>query len=248
MKRFGIAGLGAALLAAVGVTLVPTQAAPLGSPDRALQSVAATRVVFGHQSVGWNILDGMERLYSTRGVPAPRMVDGAAALPLTGRGFAQEEIGVNGDPRSKFTAFAVALDSGRSVDVAVMKLCFVDIVAGADVNGIFTAYRRMIEDLSARHPEVTFVHMTVPLTTNDAASNTARQRYNQLIRAEYSGRVFDLARIESTRPNGSRVTGVNSGTRYYALYRGYAADDGHLNARGSLQAARGFVRALAAAA
>lgn len=246
MKRLGIAGLGAALLATVSV--VPTQAVPMGSLQRDMQTVAAARVLFGHQSVGWNILDGMQRLYSTQGIAAPRMVDGAAALPATGRGFAQEEIGVNGDPRSKFAAIAAALDSGHAVDVAVMKLCYVDIVAGSDVRGTFAAYRQMINDLSERHPGVHFVHMTVPLTTNDPSSNRARQRYNQLMRATYGNLVFDLARIESTRPNGSRVTGTKGGQRYYALYAGYAADDGHLNSRGSLLVARGFVRALAAAA
>ena len=128
-----------------------------------------------------------------------------------------------------------------------MKLCFVDMTSGSDVRAVFAEYRATVSDLQTRFPEVAFVHVTVPLTVDDPASNVVRQRYNKLLRKTYGSSVFDLARVESTRPDGSRVTGRHHGKRYYALFRGYALDEGHLNGRGAKRAASAFARALAAA-
>ncbi|MFN8126164.1 MAG: SGNH/GDSL hydrolase family protein [Candidatus Nanopelagicales bacterium] len=239
----------AALLATVALVLSTSSAASAAdSIDPALRTVAGTRVLFGHQSVGWNILDGMAGLYARRGVTPPRMVDQVTALPAQGRGFAQQAIGENGRPRSKFADFAAAVDAGRNLRVAVMKLCFVDISGDTDPTALFAAYRRTISGIAARHPGVRLVHVTVPLTVPDPAANLARQHYNRLMRSTYGQRVFDLARIESTRPDGSRVAGHLHGERYFSLYRGYAADEGHLNSEGARRAARGFVQAVASAA
>lgn len=241
MRRWVVTAMA---VSAVFVGLIaPAHAAT--SLDADLRTVAGTRVVFGHQSVGWNILDGMDQLYRARGVATPRVVD---TLPALGRGFAQREIGSNGNPRSKVRDFVTAVEGSRSVRVAVMKFCFVDMTSGVSARAVFDDYRALVARAAVRRPGVRFVHVTVPLTVNDAASNVVRQRYNQLIRTTYGARVFDLARMESTRPDGTRVTGTWRGQRFYALYRGYAADDGHLNDRGARRVATGFVRALAAAA
>jgi hypothetical protein len=47
----------------------------------------------------------------------------------------------------------------------------------------------------------------------------------------------DLAAIESTKPDGTRVSGRYDNQGYFALYDGYASDVGHLNAVGSKIAA-----------
>ena len=49
-----------------------------------------------------------------------------------------------------------------------------------------------------------------------------------MLRSSYGDRVFDLAALESTAPDGSRVSGTSQGEPYFALYDGYAADEGHL--------------------
>lgn len=213
--------------------------------DSDLRDVASARVVFGHQSVGWNVIDGMQAIYGNRGV-ALSVVDGPQALPAAGGGFAQIEIGANGDPASKFADFAAAVSDGEDVQVAAMKLCFVDVTSGTDVSTVFGQYTSMVSALQASDPEVALVHITVPLTVDDPASNVKRQRYNALMRRQYGSALFDLARIESTRPNGSRVAGRWRGHRYYALFRGYASDEGHLNVRGSRRVAAGLITALAA--
>jgi hypothetical protein len=45
----------------------------------------------------------------------------------------------------------------------------------------------------------------------------ARERYNTLVRERYgaSGRLFDIARVESTTPSAERTTGEYEGRSYY---------------------------------
>ncbi len=65
-------------------------------------------------------------------------------------------------------------------------------------------------------------------------ANIKRNEYNSWLRNEYQGRspIFDLARIQSTRPDGSRVTFEKKGVTYYALNPEYTYDGGHLNELG----------------
>ncbi len=139
---------------------------------------------------------------------------------------------------------------GRQVDVALMKFCYVDITTGTDVDALFARNRDTMGALERDFPNVTFIHVTVPLTTvsGGQAENVARERLNALIRGEYAGRhLFDLAAIESTKPDGTRVSGRYDNQGYFALYDGYASDVGHLNAVGSKIAATAFLDAIAQA-
>lgn len=212
-----------------------------------------TRVFFGHQSVGADVLGGVRRL-SDRGEPVPQVED---AL-----------IGANEDPLSKIADFDAQVRGGvgERVDVAMMKLCYIDVTAQTDVGALFDTYRTTLAALEKDFPEVSFVHVTVPLTTeqkalsrirarltgNDRfgpAENVQRERLNALVRAEYAGdRLFDLAAVQSTRPDGSRVTGRLDGADYFALHDGYAADLGHLDATGAEAAATAWLAAVARAA
>jgi hypothetical protein len=77
------------------------------------------------------------------------------------------------------------------------------------------------------------------------------ERFNALMRGEYGGHhLFDLAAIESTKPDGTRVSGSYDNHGYFALYDGYAHGDGfgiHLNAGASIMAATAFLDAIAQA-
>jgi lysophospholipase L1-like esterase len=97
-----------------------------------------------------------------------------------------------------------------------------------------------MDTLTAQYPNVKFIYVTNPLTTSDAAANYARERYNQLVRSTYgsTGRVFDIAAVESTQPNGSRVSGTYGGNTFYSLYSEYSSDGGHLNSAGRSAAAK----------
>lgn len=232
-----------------------------------LEKVAGARVFFGHQSVGMNILDGVPGVFADQGVAAPPIEQRRTAPESAGGFIAEALVGENTDPLGKIRDFEAVIRAsmGGQVDVALMKLCYVDVTPGTDVDAVFAAYRDTMTALEKDFPDVTFVKATVPLTTqpdsvhrlkqrltgNDgygAAANAVRERLNQLIRAEYGGEhLFDLAAVESTAPDGSRVSGRSSGQVYFALYPGYAADPGHLNAEGSRRSATAWLAALARA-
>ena len=215
--------------------------------------VAGLRVFFAHQSVGGNIVAGLPGAYRALGVPAPPVVelsDASVAPPApegAGGVFAHVFIGENGDPLGKIGDFDARIRAGLGdqVDVAMLKLCYIDLTASTDVDEVLEAYRTSFHALGRDDPEVTFVPVTTPLTTEPAlrtrvkgilggnnpapADNVARQRFNDLLRAEFGDRVFDVAALESRAPDGSRITGTHHGQTYFALYDGYAVDEGHLD-------------------
>jgi hypothetical protein len=258
---------------AVALSAVAVAAAPAAVeiPDErrtadALARLAERRVFFGHQSVGANVLDGLASLSAARGSPV-RIVEvrsaGAALSPGT---FAHAYVGTNGDPAGKLESFAGVLAGlARPPDIALVKLCFVDIVPGTDVDGLFRTYRARLDELQRRYPTTRFVHLTVPLTIVQsgpkawvkellgrapygALENEARERFNAQLRATYAGRepLFDIARLESTSADGAPVVGAWSGRTMPALDGDYTDDGGHLNAAGRDRVARALVAYLAA--
>lgn len=237
-----------------------------GVPDSDFDRFAGKRVFFGHQSVGANILDGLAAAYREHSTPAPAVIDvtgssAGAAVPASGGVIAHAFIGSNGDPAGKMRDFDARLRAGLAghVDVAVMKLCYVDVTRDTDAAALFGTYRKTLDALQRDYPNVVFLHATVPLTTEprrttmiknvlkrdpgSSADNVVREAYNALIRTTYPGnRVLDIAALESTEPQGTRVGGSRDGSPYYALYPGYASDDGHLNTGGAAKVASELVR------
>lgn len=232
---------------------------PTATPE-VLNAVGDARVLFAHQSVGGNILSGVPAVYARHGLSAPEFVELSEATPADN--LVHLRIGENGDPLGKIEAFDSLIRGGLGddLDVAVLKLCYQDVRGGADVNAVFSAYRDTLAQLEQDYPDVTFVAATVPLQVKrgplgvvkawvgkgdhlGAEHNAAREELNGLLRAEYAdtGRLFDVASIESTTEGGDRVTGRHRGEVYFALDKGYAADPGHLNAAGSAVAAEGFL-------
>lgn len=70
------------------------------------------------------------------------------------------------------------------------------------------------------------------------------------VRAKYAstGRLFNIATIESTNPEGERVGGTTGDHRFYEKYAPNASDQGHLNAVGSELAASALVSLIASTA
>ena len=241
-------------------------AAPL--PDeQAWRAVAAKKIYFGHQSVGANILDGVRELMAADS-GAPRLTIVSADDPGAVRGPALVEsyVGQNGDPASKGAAFAAALERGMGEEggVALYKHCYVDFGRGTDVRRLFADYQARMAALRAKYPKLVIAHVTVPLTTVNenpvkkllksalgrptaAEANALRSEFNALLRATYAGKepVFDLAAIESTRPDGSRAYITRGADTVYTLAPEYTDDGGHLNAAGRRAAAAGFIAFLA---
>jgi hypothetical protein len=206
--------------------------------------------------VGWNVLSAVPGVYADHGVSAPPIVQGDTPPGPDGGFIAHQRIGQNGKPLAKLEDFDRTMRGGmgRQVDVAVMNL---DVDSRMDVDALFARYRDTMGALERDFPNVTFIHMTVPLFTEACGQmcgqvdNVARERMSTLIRGEYAGpHLFDIAAIESTKPDGTRVSGSYDNQGYFALYDGYAADDGsavHLNAVGAKIAATAFLNAIAQA-
>jgi hypothetical protein len=217
-----------------------------------LQSIRNLKVYFGHQSVGGNILDGLREIETQAGVfPA----------------IADSLIGQNGDPVGKCEDFSRKLaELPEPPDVALMKFCYIDFDQNTDPGKLFTRYAATLDALQTKYPQVTFVPVTAPLTiispawkrtlkslmgSVDAASaaNARRAGFNAMIAKRYAGHpVFDVARIESTFPDGSRSQFDWSGQTAYSLVDAYTSDGGHLNELGRKLAAEELIHTLAATA
>ena len=228
--------------------------------------LAEKRVFFGHQSVGGNIMDGIADLERERQSLRLRIVSLDKASIEDGGFFAHAPVGRNGDPASKTDEFARLLDDGLAtrVDIAFHKYCYADISEDTDVAPIFRHYLQTMARLRVAHPNVTFVHVTTPLVTVQSGpkalakmilgrapggyqSNRRREQFNDLMRKQYTGRepLFDLAAIESSAPDGTKVSTVFKGSSTRTLFPRYASDAGHLNEFGRRRTAEELVVLLA---
>jgi lysophospholipase L1-like esterase len=230
-----------------------------------LERVGAARVYFGHQSVGANILQGLEDLQAGLGQPVIRVAPPGVFDVGDGRGaFLHSAIGRNEHPDSKCDDFRRVLDQLHGqIDVALFKFCYVDFSDTSDAETVFAAYARTMDELKRRYPDVVFVHVTAPLRTVDGGpgvwlrealgrrnrakhANARRNEFNAALRARYAGEpVFDLAAIEVMRPDSVRETFRLAGRTYDALVPAYTDDGGHLNEAGRVRAAAGLVGTLA---
>jgi hypothetical protein len=227
-----------------------------------LRRVAQRRILFGHQSVGSNVLEGLERLALANHAASLHIA--ALGPPSDGPAIAHVLIGANGRPFSKIAHFDQLMSSaaGRWAEIAFFKFCYVDFHAGSDLATLFDSYQQAHEARQAEHPQTIFVHMTAPLTTVRPESrrwfknpgsggatgereNMKRNEYNQLLRRAYEGSepLFDLARIETAAGRGSFE---RDGRRYECLDEAMTSDGGHLNATGQLAVASTLVNFLAA--
>jgi hypothetical protein len=208
-----------------------------------IDAALATHVFFLHQSVGGNLLAGVVALARDAGrefVPA--------SLDHPGRDPASSWVeGWGGyDPLKRFDIFISTLRNGLKTDLAFMKLCYRDFQADTDVADLFARYQSTITMLKRERPDVRFAHVTVPLRARPTGVKAAvkrligrdREDIANVKRAEFNRRlletfasdpIFDLARLESTRPDGTRQSFEHDGRVYYSLVPDYTVDGGHLN-------------------
>lgn len=230
----------------------------------AMQALATRRVYFAHQSVGGNILAGVERLRAAHPA-ALRIVETRDPATVQGPAFVHVLAGRNTDPASKNADFLALLDArpARDGGIALLKYCYLDMRGDSDPAAVFAEYRRTVDAARVRHPDLTIVHVTMPLTTVEGTGKALvkrmmgktttreialkRQQYNALLLREYAGRepVFDLAALESTGPGGARAAFRHGGETIFTLAPAYTDDGGHLNATGQQVIAERFVSLLA---
>ncbi|MFO1431867.1 MAG: hypothetical protein U1F76_17300 [Candidatus Competibacteraceae bacterium] len=223
------------------------------------QLLTRKRVVFGHQSVGQNILDGLQSLAAQNHID---LTVKKSREPVNSNGIFHFFVGDNGNPAAKFKDFTDTLESGmaQQADIALLKLCYIDFTAATDAQQIAGQYISTLDRLSREFPHTTFIAVTTPLTTlqtgpkawvkrllgrqpSGYADNARRQEFNELLRLHYGpqGRLFDLARIETGSAGEQRY----QGRPLEVLDPMLAADEGHLNPHGEKVVAERFIKFLA---
>ncbi|MES9972213.1 MAG: hypothetical protein ABW092_19440, partial [Candidatus Thiodiazotropha sp.] len=174
-------------------------------------------------------------------------------------------VGKNMEPLSKCEDFARLIDQelAGKIDYALFKFCYIDVNRDSDVEQLFRDYQGTMDGLITRHPEITFIHTTMPLRhtpggpsvwlrellgrpNNSKLDNLKRNQFNQLLRTRYShSPCVDIAASESTYADGKRERFKMNGQTCYSLIGEYTDDGGHLNEHGRAWVGAAFVRELA---
>jgi hypothetical protein len=228
-----------------------------------MKNITEQRIFFGHQSVGANILDGLRDLLADS--ERPEIIEARTPDTCQSPCFIHSRIGENGDPQSKIDDFVSLMDSGfgNNVDIAGFKFCYIDIQESTKVQRLFDTYRDALLMLENKYKDTMFLHITVPIRTAElglrriaknllgkpsmaAAKNLNRQNFNELMHQQFgnTGRIFDLAGIEATYPNGSRCRSRYNGIDVDSLVPQFTDDGGHLNPRGRRVVGAKFLDAL----
>ncbi len=230
-----------------------------------LKSIEKFKIYFGHQSVGFNIMDGVADLIKEAGNENINILGTDGKQDLPEYYFVHSKVGKNTEPNSKCDAFSEILsgDFAKNLDVTFLKFCFVDMQAEDDPKSVFEYYQSTMDSLNKKYPKLSIVHVTIPLTTIQTGwkvilknllgkkvggypENVKRLEFNEMLKKYYKDDpIFDLAAVESTYPDGSRECFEQDGSTYYALAPDYTYDGGHLNELGRKLAAKELIRILA---
>ena len=226
------------------------------TPDQ-LNALAQKRVVFAHQSVGSDVLDGLNTLAREAGVSLP--IAETRAIPATGTGIFHFKVGTNGDPNGKMQEF---IRDGGGGDVAMLKLCYIDFSDSTDAPVLAKQYIAAVEQVQHANPNTRVLALTAPLTTIQTGpkawikrllgkspagyvANAKRQTFNDALRQHFSAdRLFDIAKVESTSGE-RRYTFEHDGRTIESLNPAITSDGGHLNDTGKAAVASALVEFLA---
>lgn len=222
--------------------------------------ITQKRILFGHQSVGNNILSGVNKLAVQDGVSL-KVIESRSVL--TESGINHFTIGKNEDSQSKIKDFEDTMRGGavKGADLALMKLCYVDIKGDTDVKKLAESYISALDRLSQQFPQTVFIAVTSPLKTvqsgpkawlkrllgrapGEYADNFRRQEFNNILRSRYTGKsqLFDLAKFEAEGAGSHQYQGQPLDVLNPAITN----DGGHLNSQGEQYVAAKLLKFIAA--
>lgn len=217
------------------------------------EKLAQKKIYFAHQSVGFNIIDGINEIIQETHQIKLKIIETRKIDNLFNGTFAHSKIGENNKPITKIDDFVGVLDNALNglPDIAFLKLCYVDMSPQIDVKKTFMYYKDAIRKLRIGHPDLIIIHFTIPLTTQaitwktklkkllgkepwEFTNNIKRNQFNNLLLMEYGyeGLIFDIAGYEATQQNGSKSTFTFKGKQYLSMNPAYSSDGGHLNELG----------------
>jgi len=231
--------------------------------DEEIAALVNKRILFGHASVGNNIIEGIrdiitadnrfekiniQKLESNHQISAP--------------GFYHFGVRKNGFPKKKcdhFKQILIENGLGQKADIAFFKFCYVDIEMDANVQELFNYYVDTVESIKRKFQNIKMIHVTTPYYSHKRGlkgfikrlikpdlHNVKRNEFNNKLIEKYnqSDPIFDLATVESTYPDGSRSSFKYKGKTYYSLANEYTYDGGHLNKTGRYLAAKNLLKTL----
>ena len=117
----------------------------------------------------------------------------------------------------------------------------------------------MISTFKEKYPALDIIHVTVPLTVRYSGlkgwlkftlgrkpPNDKRSQFNEMLIQEFgnSGRIFDLAGLESTDSKGRKLSYTSGGRAVPYMASEYTSDGGHLNEMGRILAGLEFLKVL----
>lgn len=227
-------------------------------------NLANKNIYFGHQSVGYNIIDGIKIQLNKNPEIKLSIVEADMNFKFNKQSLMHSTNGANKDPRSKIDAFYEVMENnlGSQADIAGFKFCYIDFNNESNVDGIFEYYKLKMNELIQKYPDIQIVHFTVPLRTiqkgpkamikkligkkTGLINNNNRMQFNKLLQEEFHNYpIFDLAKYESTYPDGNREFVLKDEKKVYALVPNYTYDGGHLNEQGKNYIAKHFLLFLA---
>jgi len=218
--------------------------------------LAEKKIFFGHQSVGFNIVEGLKDVMKEHDYITLNIVETNDPADFDQPIFAHAKVGHNLDPTSKINAFCDIMDSGvgDKADIAFFKFCYVDIMRDSEPKQIFNRYTGAMNELSRRYPQTTFLHVTVPVCSVPRSAkkvvkslikrligrpgvfedNVKRWEYNALLNDAYGKQqeFFDLALTETVGLNGFRAYMKKGDQKVFIMLPQYTTDGGHLNEEG----------------
>jgi hypothetical protein len=196
--------------------------------EKSLDSFGQKRILFGHQSVGEDIINGLKELFKTQYKDRQLNITEFANSKPDSPGLYHFHVGKNRNPELKINHFKEVIlnGAGNDFDIIMMKLCYVDIVKNStdETDSLFDLYVASVQEIKEKFPQLKVIHCTVPLKTRDTfekgkkaeikrflmsltgkrandESNAKREYFNQKIRQKFAGAdlVFDIAKIEALK-------------------------------------------------
>ena len=142
-------------------------------PDSAWKKLSEKRIYFGHQSVGFNIIDGIKDVMKENPQIKLNIVETSDPSEFNTPLFAHSRVGKNRDPKSKLDAFKKFIEEGLgdNINSAFFKFCYVDMGAKIDVKKVFADYNSTMSSLRDKYPNTNFIHFTSPLCTTKVTFN-----------------------------------------------------------------------------
>jgi hypothetical protein len=220
-------------------------------PQAKWDSISRKKVYFGHQSVGQNIIDGIQDVMGHNSAIRLDIRETANPSDLQSPLFAHSAIGRNTDPKSKIDHFREILEGGigQVADIAMFKFCYIDIDRNTDIESLYKYYDETITNLEAKYPSLRIITFTVPLTNMPKGfkplikkmlgmmpphigDNIKRNNFNDILRSRYGKSIYDLADIEATQSEGKKAGFKKNGEFFTLLNPTYTDDGGHLNGIG----------------